>query len=227
MWCEATIFSLKLLCSGARHPIPLCCSSCAERLQWVCPCLREERQLNVCLVSSIDIFPWVQARATGGEGGNEGSVSLCVCMCESAAHGNQVSAKRLYHYLQGTKLRGIPICACVCRFTCQQRLCVIKGTSADSTACMVCFDLSLSEDFPACHTHNYTVPLYAHSHSKRLNHRAQRLIREVTWLLSNTDFIQCRTMLRDRNFLAAFNLVSQCIRRGHCRNIIFQICSQL
>ena len=85
---------------------------------------RRERRINVSLVGSIDISPCVQEKATGREGGNEVSVSLCACM--SAVHGNQVVVKRSCPFLQETKLRKGLVCVCVCvcvcasayRFTC-------------------------------------------------------------------------------------------------------------
>lgn len=65
-----------MLWSKASIPPPRC-SWRAERLQWVCPCMRVERQRNVCLVGSIDIFPWAQEKATG----NKGKQGFCRFMC--------------------------------------------------------------------------------------------------------------------------------------------------
>lgn len=87
MWCGAATPLLpvwwhkSLACPGARHLTPAVLHfMCRKTAVGVFMLKKEERQLNVCLVGSIDIFPWVQEKATYREGELGGCNFVCVCL---------------------------------------------------------------------------------------------------------------------------------------------------
>lgn len=84
-WCCALPLVRRhgsLIFPGAKHltPVAAAVCVCVERLQWVCPCLREKRQLNVCLLGNIEILRWARAKVVCREG--ERGSSKCVCVCD-------------------------------------------------------------------------------------------------------------------------------------------------
>lgn len=72
-----------LIFPGAKHltPVAAAVCVCVERLQWVCPRLREKRRLNVCLPGNIEIFT-VGEGESGVQGRRGRGGSKCVRLCD-------------------------------------------------------------------------------------------------------------------------------------------------
>lgn len=137
---------------------------------------RRERRLNVCLVGSIDIFPCVQEKTSGREGGGWGVCKfMCVCLvCMVIRWLLKKNHVISYRRQSWGKDRCVSVRVCIGSpvvDTCA-RVCLINGR---------CDCVFLPEDLPAYYTHYYTYTV----------HIMLRLIGKVTWLLGNKDFVLC------------------------------------